>query len=337
VLCVLVAFVLAMLHAGVPIVPLVLAMEAALSVVHLMTVRVGVRFFLGSTRMLRVPVVHVGVTTVGDAFLAVSALVRLTIVRGLVPLVPPFLSVPGSRGRAPFLAVIHVTVRAVSLALAMVDVRAVVFVMVLSAAVVRALVVRAVAGVVHSAVTISPGSLARHQIHAADGAGTRLAPDDLRVHGADVLGLGAYRVHVEVGRHRGEGAVREEPPQIGHAGGDVLLPRGDRRVRCGERRDVSRPDREDGPGPGHLGISDRRGLFEPRWQLADEQEHARMTRGAGGPQPGRREVHAQGADGLGTGDDKGHEFARLRPGHEATEEGGPRLSGAGVHCRLSAP
>src|SRR4028119_266911 len=116
-----------------------------------------------------------------------------------------------------------------------------VFVVLLLATVVHGLVVRAVAGVVRSAMTFPTGSLAWHQVHAADGAGARLAPDDLRVHGAYVLGLGADRVHVKVDRFRGEGTLREEPPQMGHAGGDVLLPGFDRRVRLGERRDVSSP------------------------------------------------------------------------------------------------
>jgi hypothetical protein len=157
------------------------------------------------------------------------------------------------------------------------------------------------------------------------------------VHGADILGLGADRVHVEVGRLLGEGALREEPPQFGDAGGDILLPRPHRRVRFGERRDVSRADREDRAGPGHLGVGDRRGPFEPRRQLADEQEHARVARGVRELQTNRLEVHAEGAGGLGTGDDEGRELSRLRPGHEAPEEGGPCLSCAGDHCRLSAP
>src|SRR4028118_737465 len=101
---------------------------------------------------------------------------------------------------------IHIAVRAVSLAPTIGYMRAMVFVVMLLATVVNGLVVRAVAGVGRSVMTVPTGSLARHQVHAAVGAGARLAPDDLRVHGAHVLGLGADRVHVKIDRFRGEAA-----------------------------------------------------------------------------------------------------------------------------------
>jgi hypothetical protein len=94
-----------------------------------------------------------------------------------------------------------------------VAVRDVVSVMMLAGIVVHALVLHAVAGVVRSTiVTVPPSGLARYQVHAADGAGARPASNNLRVHGTDVLGLGTDRVHVEVGRLRREGTLREEPP-----------------------------------------------------------------------------------------------------------------------------
>jgi hypothetical protein len=206
VLCVLVAFMLTMLYAGVLIVPLVLAVGAVLRVA------LSVRVSLVGVCMLRAWVGCVVVLTMGGAFLAVSPMVHVAMDHGLV--------------------------------------------------------VRAVVGAVHGTMIVPPGGLARYQAHAADGTGARLASDDLRVHGADILGLSADHVHVEVGRLWGEGTLREELPQFVDAGSDVLLPRSGRSVWLGEWRDVRGADREDGTGPGHLGVRNRGGLFEPRWQLA---------------------------------------------------------------------
>jgi len=121
----------------------------------------------------------------------VSALALTLVVTALVHLLVAFV----------LLAALHAGVLVVSLVLA---VRRACSAIV--SAVIHALVVRAVA--------VSSGGLARYEVHAADGAGVRLAPDDLRVHGTDVLGLGADGIQVEVGGLGREGAPGEDPPQL---------------------------------------------------------------------------------------------------------------------------
>ncbi len=159
--------------------------------------------------------VRVVVLIVERAFAVASALVPsilLSVIYALVPFVLIFLSVAVGCGGVLCFAVSHVAMRAVSIMAILMAVRAVVYVRMPLAAVIHGLVVRAVASLVHSAVIVPTGSLSRYQFHAADGAGARLTPDDLGMHGADVLGLDADHVYVEVGRLPRKGTLREEPP-----------------------------------------------------------------------------------------------------------------------------
>jgi hypothetical protein len=92
-----VVFVLAMLRAGMLIVPLVLVVAAVPRAAG--RARDSACFYLVGARMIRAFVKLVIVLDAGRAFLAVSALVHLALVcvvmiHGLVPFGPAFLSLP---------------------------------------------------------------------------------------------------------------------------------------------------------------------------------------------------------------------------------------------------
>jgi hypothetical protein len=186
----------------------------------------------------------------------------------------------------------------------------------------------------------TPGRLARHEVHPAPGAGARLVACDFGMHGAGVLRLQPDLFHIKAGSLRRERALREEPPQLTDAGGQLLLTRCHGQVGLRKRRDVSRSDGQDCSRSGHLSVGDRRSFFQSGRWLANQYEYGGVPRALRDAKSGCVKVETAGAGDVGSRDDERGQVTRHRQRRDPPQKGGTGLPGAeerGAHCRLSAP